>query len=438
MKRALILMAAALWAWLFPFAALSQDEYKFDLSEIEKEIKKKPYNVGGFLEFEPALFGLDRDATFYRLRFFERDEGRTIEQYDMGLRLEGSFQKGIAGLYFRAHGLLWHDYMGWDWEIDLFEGYLSLKPSLNITVDTGKKVTKWGKGYAWNPVSFVDRPKNPEDPEEALEGFYVVTADFVKSFEGPLKTVAFTPVILPVTGHINDEFGEPDHINFAAKLYLLLWDTDLDFLFFTGSSRTTRYGLDFSRNIQSNFEIHGELAWITDFMVKSVDSQGMISTRESDVVSALLGIRYLTDNEITFILEYYHNGTGFYEEDLENFFQIMDKRYEMFLVTGARSQMLMASQTSAETFARASPMRDYLYFRASRNEPFDILYFTPSVTAIVNLHDRSFSLIPELLYSPITNMELRLRGAILVGEENSEYGEKQNDYRVEFRMRCYF
>jgi hypothetical protein len=34
-------------------------------------------------------------------------------------------------------------------------------------LDAGKKVVKWGKGYAWNPVAFVDRPKNPEDPEEA-------------------------------------------------------------------------------------------------------------------------------------------------------------------------------------------------------------------------------------------------------------------------------
>lgn len=69
-----------------------------------------------------------------------------------------------------------------------------------VTVEVGKKVTKWGKGYAWNPVAFADRPKNPEDPLEALEGFYVLSADFVKSFQGPLKTLAFTPVVLPVTG----------------------------------------------------------------------------------------------------------------------------------------------------------------------------------------------------------------------------------------------
>ena len=40
--------------------------------------------------------------------------------------------------------------------------------------------------------------------------------------------------------------------------------------------------------------------------------------------------------------------------------------------------------------------------------------------------------------SPRTNLELRLRGAALVGERRTEYGEKQNDYRLELRVRYYF
>jgi hypothetical protein len=83
-------------------------------------------------------------------------------------------------------------------------------------------------------------------------------------------------------------------------------------------------------------------------------------------------------------------------------------------------------------------MRDYLYTRVSQKEPFDILYFTPAVTAIANLHDGSFSLAPELLYTGITNLELRLKGTALVGSARSEFGEKVNDARVELRARWYF
>jgi len=57
---------------------------------------------------------------------------------------------------------------------------------------------------------------------------------------------------------------------------------------------------------------------------------------------------------------------------------------------------------------------------------------------IMNISDNSVSLSPELLYSGITNLELRLKTAFLAGERLSEYGEKQNDYRAELRARYYF
>ena len=83
-------------------------------------------------------------------------------------------------------------------------------------------------------------------------------------------------------------------------------------------------------------------------------------------------------------------------------------------------------------------MRDYLYLRASQKEPFDILYFTPSLTGIFNVSDESFSIGPELLYTGIKNLELRLKTTFLFGDSYTEFGEKQNDCRVEFRARYFF
>ena len=83
-------------------------------------------------------------------------------------------------------------------------------------------------------------------------------------------------------------------------------------------------------------------------------------------------------------------------------------------------------------------MRHYLYFRASQKEPFDVLYFTPALTTTINLQDGSLVVIPELAYSPMTNLEIRFRTPVLIGKKGTEYGEKQNDYRVELRIRYYF
>lgn len=134
----------------------------------------------------------------------------------------------------------------------------------------------------------------------------------------------------------------------------------------------------------------------------------------------------------------YRNGTGFTREEVTNFFTFVDTSYATFVQTGDASGLHRAATLAEGAYGRPNPMRHYLYFRASQKEPFDVLYFTPALTTIVNLTDRSFVLLPELLYSPRTNLELRLRGAVLVGDSGTEYGGKQNDYRVELRVRWYF
>ncbi len=61
----------------------AQGAYEIDLEAIEREIARtveRPYSLGGFLEFQSILFGLDRDAAFYRLNFFDRDEGSLLDQ----------------------------------------------------------------------------------------------------------------------------------------------------------------------------------------------------------------------------------------------------------------------------------------------------------------------------------------------------------------------
>jgi len=434
--------ALLLWALLVPAGApRAQGKDEIRLEDIEKEIARtveRPYRLGGFFEFQPTLFGLDRDAAFSRLQFLGKDEGATAAQYDLRFRLEGSYRKSIFSLFVRADTLTTQGDLDSESRIELLEGFGSLKPTPGLAVDVGKKVVKWGKGYAWNPVAFVDRPKNPEDPELALEGFYLLAGEAIRSFDGPLKTAAFTAVALPVDKEVNEEFGETDHLNFAGKLYALLFDTDLDVMVFTGGSRTTRFGVDFARNILTNLEVHGEWALITDFEQAPINERGRAKRRVADVMSYLVGIRYLTERETTFIVEYYHNGTGFTGGQMENFFRFVEAGDATFRSTGNPTGIRRAITLAEGAYGRPNPMQNYVYLRASQKEPFDILYFTPALTTIVNVEDQSFVVVPELTYSPVTNLELRLRAAALVGERRTEYGEKQNDYRLELRVRYYF
>ena len=203
-----------------------KEEYKLDLSEIEK----KPYHLGGYGEFRPVVNGLDHDAALYKLRFYNLDEGKTTKEYNFKLLVDGSYEQDNARLFVRLSYDVSNTYLGWKDDLTPYEAILSLKPSHSLTLDAGKKVAKWGKGYAWNPVAFIDRPKDPDEPDLALEGYWVLSADWIRSFSGPLKTLSFTPVFLPVLEGINDDFGKTGQANIAAKLYLLLYDTDIDFI----------------------------------------------------------------------------------------------------------------------------------------------------------------------------------------------------------------
>jgi hypothetical protein len=116
----------------------------------------------------------------------------------------------------------------------------------------------------------------------------------------------------------------------------------------------------------------------------------------------------------------------------------VNKGYDLFLKTGNSSQISKAANLAQGGYGRNTPQREYLYLRVSQLEPFDILYFTPAVTMIMNVKDQSFSLTPEVLYTGFTNWEFRLKTYFIVGGGNTEFGEKPNNFKAEFRVRYFF
>ena len=427
MKRMLVLLACLL------AGSAQAEEFKFDAAEFDK----KPVEFGGYLELKQERAWLNPDGALYKLNFYDRKPRDTLDRTAATLKLDGKFTRDDFIFRFRADAEVRRDALSEE-RINRFdEAYLSWKPDPGFTLDVGKQALKWGKGYAWNPVGFVERPKDANDVELAREGFTMVAADFIRNFAGELKTIAFTPVLLPVSAQINSDFGQPDHLNAAAKLYLLYRDTDIDFTWLGRGSRAPRFGVDFSRNLSTALEIHGEWAKIRDFELRSVAPSGAITTERRNVTSYLLGLRYLTERDTTYILEYYRNGTGYTDNQTRDFYQLIDNGLAQFQAAGTDPLLAKARQISP-SYARANPGERYLYLRASQKEPFDIVYFTPSITLIANLDDRSYSLTPELLYTGVTNLDLRLRASWLSGKTGSEFGEKQNVRRLELVARYYF
>jgi hypothetical protein len=423
----------ALCAALLAAPVVGAEEYSFDVGQFEK----KPFEINGYAELRAERFWLDRENALYQLNFFDSEQRTLLNRTTGAVELSGLYRAGIATVQATVHGEAMRDELGHEGEASLYEGFLTLEPATGTRVEAGKRVLRWGKGYAWNPAGFVERPKDPNDPELAREGFVLLAGSVTRSFAGPLKTVSITPLVVPTGDNLNEDFGTGDQANPATRLSLLAYDTDIDLLVLGSGARSARYGFDFARNITTNLEIHGEWARITD-VSKPVMSAGGVATQQTgDVSSWLLGLRHLSARDSTTILEYYHNGAGYTERELRDYFTFVHDAYDQFLATGD-STLLARARSVQAGYQRPTPGRRYLYLRVSQKEPFDILYFTPALTVIGNLDDGSYSASPELAYTGVTNLDLRLRLFFLSGGRLTDFGEKQNDRRLEMRARYYF
>ncbi|MCK4539095.1 MAG: hypothetical protein KAV42_09905 [Candidatus Krumholzibacteria bacterium] len=431
---ALILVAVAMvFCMGGPLAASTEEslstagteEFSFD----PDEFSKSPWSFDGFIQLDPSFLRFDQDASLYRLNFSGNDGD--LYRFQGGIEIQAglTYQRGFFKAY--SLGKVEERYDGEQWDGDglLYEGNISLQAGPNAYFTIGKNLLRWGKGYAWNPVNFVGRDRNPSDPDLSLEGYWMVFADAVKSLKGPLRTISLSTAIVPVTADINSSFGKEDYINVAGKLYFLFYDTDIDFVAMSKGSRTPRFGFAMSRNITGSFEIHGESTLITDSSRKVIDSEGDLISEREDVWSYLAGIRYLTSAETTFIIEYYRNGEGYTGEQADDYFEF---------IGSASDEVLSGTLPSIPGYNRPNFMRNYLYLKASQKEPFGWLYVTPGLFTIYNIDDGSFNIIPEVSLTRVENLELRFRFNYLSGERGTEYGEKPNDWKAEIRARYFF
>ncbi len=414
-------------------AGSTQDDFEFNPDVYEK----KRLQWGGYVEGKLEHFSYNENSALYFLKFPDGDR-TTLDRITGTLQLDGSYSLERTSFNWLLKGAANQDQRRYDDRADIFGAYLRLRPTDTLTIEAGKQSYKWGTGYAWNPAGFLNRRKDPNDPNEDLEGYTTVETSYIRSFGAAIESMAVSVSVLPVWQGVNEDFGRMETINLAAKLYLLVKNTDIDFIYFTGKSRSSRYGLDFAANLATNFAIHGEFAYVPHADRMVLEKDGSLTLQPSSTTSYLLGLRYLSEQNITTILEYYHNDAGYTEEEMNRYYELIDDAREEKRQTTATLLLEKALHAGQSGYGSFQTGRDYGYARVTWKEPFDIVYFTPGVTGIINLDDKSWTLTPELLYTGLSNWQLRLRYSWLNGTHDSEYGEKANENKIELRIRYFF
>ena len=262
----------------------------------------------------------------------------------------------------------------------------------------------------------------------------VLYIKYNRSFKsGFIQNLSLSTLVLPKEAHILDKYSKFEDLSAALKLYVLTNNIDLDFMFYAGPNQIRRYGMDFSTNLRENIEVHGEISYANNEQ-KSVIQNDVVQMINVSGFSYLLGLRYLTPWNMTVIAEYYHNNSGLTKQEYQD--------YQAFLLnnlnTGDADIINATRFVMTSSFRSKYLMRDYLYIKASLPEPFEWLYSSVSVFAIYNLNDNSLILSPQIGYKPFTNSEILFWPSFLFGSDDSEYGSKHFQNKLEMWFRFYF
>jgi hypothetical protein len=413
---------------LFWGTAVAQD-YEFDIPEEEETAI---IEFSGNLDAIWGILQTNESSPFYGLQFFEQEKpAEFLSQYRLDFYFNGDYRYKQVGFTMRTFTQYTREE---PIDLFLFELFGSLNLSPRLTLGIGKRRYNWGKGYAFNPVGYVNPEKDPENPDLAMTGKSSVFIKYNRSFtSGWIQNLSLSTIILPPEANILYKYADPENTSLAVKLYLLFQNIDLDIMAFTGKNQPHRLGMDFSTNLRENFEVHGEISYAKNDFTPVIENS-LIRPSRRDGFSYLFGIRYLNSLNITFIAEYYHNNSGLTHSEYIDYLDLLRNN-----LNSSDPELISYSKSVLTTSLRTKNfMQDYVYFKASLPEPFEWLYSFVSIFTIYNINDNSFILSPQIGYRPFTNSEILFWPSLFLGDSNSEYGSKQFQNKVEMWFRFYF
>ncbi|MBN8537389.1 MAG: hypothetical protein J0M15_10080 [Deltaproteobacteria bacterium] len=418
------------------FAAMAADEVTessilSDSVAATSEDSLAKFEISGSLDTKYSIIKSQKSSSLYRLQNFGQPAiSDELSQFLLEPYLNGDYVTKDISFHIKTHSTYISEQTSTSELIEL-NGSVNALPTLTFTV--GKKAFAWGKGYAFNPVGYVNPTKDSENPELAQAGLTSLSVDYTKSFDsGALSTLGVTFILVP-SNKIQNRYGELSQTDLAGKAYFLVNDIDIDIMAYNSTTVGNHLGFDFSNNILTNLEVHGEFSQFTN-APKAIIDQNTLSIQNKDGNSYLFGLRYLDSSDTTVILEYYHNGNGLASDEFKQYLQYVDAT----LSSGQSAAIQTALSTSKNYFQKSALMRDYLYLKVSKPEPFNWVYFTPSLYVLHNLNDQSFSVGIPVSYKPFTNFEFILWPSFLVGSASTQFGDKILSQRLETWLRYSF
>jgi hypothetical protein len=181
-------------------------------------------------------------------------------------------------------------YTGTHTQLRVKEAYAGLSAG-DFDFMLGRRIVRWGVGYAFTATGVLDPPRDPANPTDRLnlnEGRDMVKADFIRgphAFTLAWSTAAFAPAASNL------------HDTTALRYNILVHGFDTSLIAGDDRGSDAFGGLTFTRVFGQAWELHGEAAW-----------------REQGAI--LMGAKYATTWGVSFIGEFYTPPNTAYYRDM--------------------------------------------------------------------------------------------------------------------------
>jgi hypothetical protein len=285
-----------------------------------------------------------------------------------------------------------------------------------FSVRIGKQRVSWGSGFAWNPTSRLEPPKNPLNPSLEQEGALAVRTDWIpNAWAGVILVAAETE---SAATDIPLEAPARKRRTAAVRARFLLRDTDVAVVFSGGRGQRTLAGLDVGRTFGA-VSAHAEASTYQGAEVPPArDDQ-----RFARLVAGLLWTR----DQTSLSAEYFYNGEGYGQDALDLFLASLDSAYrrsidpDPSLPPEARAveQQRYLALASVPFSGGLGLRRHYLQGAWSRGTASGT--WTAALRGVVSLQDGGTALTPGLTWSPTGHLTANLDAILLLGPDDSEY-----------------
>jgi hypothetical protein len=203
------------------------------------------------------------------------------------------------------------------WSATLSRANIAWFPNEWFQLVLGRQKINQGYGFAWNPMDFVNAPKNANDPTAFVFGTDALSLGFIPSDWFELYTYLLVP-----NGAQNWE-----QLQYGVDLSLFLNLVEIKASGFWGGIERSSDSLDPNPSggglgfFLDLFDLgfYGEAALRTRSRRSNINSSGTLSLDSELQFSALAGLEYVFESGLALTFEYFYNQEGWNQTERGNY-----------------------------------------------------------------------------------------------------------------------